>query len=193
MINSKILKRKFTVDTSLNHLYQMNQKAFKKSLSMITSKDDSATTASLLGFAIANRVDAASGSAMDNSGKNAKDDNNQGGFSKNNKDDKEHDKTATSKGGKEPTSATDKDNKLGLKKSKTQSQSNNNTASTKTSGKDHSTNKGANNAEKSNLIKSSDHDSKQNNNNTAKGDGSKEVMTKVQKERRKKEREQQLL
>ena len=33
----------------------MNQKAFKKSLSMITSKDD--TTASLLGFAIANRVD----------------------------------------------------------------------------------------------------------------------------------------
>lgn len=54
MINSKILKRKFTVDTSLNHLYQMNQKAFKKSLSMISSKDDSAT-ASLLGFAIANR------------------------------------------------------------------------------------------------------------------------------------------
>ena len=56
MINSKILKRKFTVDTSLNHLYQMNQKAFKKSLSMISSKDDQ-TTASLLGFAIANRVE----------------------------------------------------------------------------------------------------------------------------------------
>ena len=56
MINSKILKRKFTVDTSLNHLYQMNQKGFKKSFSMITSKDE-ATTASLLGFAIANRVD----------------------------------------------------------------------------------------------------------------------------------------
>ena len=176
MINSKILKRKFTVDTSLNHLYQMNQKAFKKSLSLISSKDDSAT-ASLLGFAIANRVDAASGSAMDNSGKNAKDDNNQAS-SKNNKDDKEHDKTATSKGGKEPTSATDKDNKLGLKKSKTQSNSNNNTASTKTSGKDHSTNKGG--TEKANLIKSSDHDSKQNSNNTAgKGDGSKDGMTKV--------------
>lgn len=56
MINSKILKKKFTVDTSLHHLYQMNQKAFKKQFSMITSKDDS-TTASLLGFAIANRVD----------------------------------------------------------------------------------------------------------------------------------------
>ena len=56
MINSKILKRKFTVDTSLNHLYQMNQKAFKKQLSMISSKDDQAT-ASLLGFAIANRVE----------------------------------------------------------------------------------------------------------------------------------------
>ena len=56
MINSKILKRKFTVDTSLNHLYQMNQKACKKSLSIISSKDD-ATTASLLGFAIANRVE----------------------------------------------------------------------------------------------------------------------------------------
>lgn len=56
MINSKILKRKFTVDTSLNHLYQMNQKAFKKTLSMISSKDDP-TTASLLGFAIANRVE----------------------------------------------------------------------------------------------------------------------------------------
>lgn len=40
MINSKILKRKFTVDTSLNHLYQMNQKAFKKQFSMISSKDD---------------------------------------------------------------------------------------------------------------------------------------------------------
>ena len=34
----------------------MNQKAFKKQLTMITSKDDNAT-ASLLGFAIANRVD----------------------------------------------------------------------------------------------------------------------------------------
>ena len=56
MINSKILKKKFTVDTSLHHLYQMNQKAFKKQFSMITSKDDTAT-ASLLGFAIANRVD----------------------------------------------------------------------------------------------------------------------------------------
>ena len=56
MINSKILKKKFTVDTSLHHLYQMNQKAFKKQFSMITSKDDNAT-ASLLGFAIANRVD----------------------------------------------------------------------------------------------------------------------------------------
>lgn len=56
MINSKILKRKFTVDTSLNHLYQMNQKAFKKTMSMISSKDDP-TTASLLGFAIANRVE----------------------------------------------------------------------------------------------------------------------------------------
>ena len=56
MINSKILKKKFTVDTSLHHLYQMNQKAFKKQFSMITSKDDN-TTASLLGFAIANRAD----------------------------------------------------------------------------------------------------------------------------------------
>lgn len=36
----------------------MNQKAVKKQFSMITSKDDSAT-ASLLGFAIANRVDGA--------------------------------------------------------------------------------------------------------------------------------------
>ena len=59
MINSKILKRKFTVDTSLNHLYQMNQKAIKKSLSIISSKDDNAT-ASLLGFAIANRVEPSS-------------------------------------------------------------------------------------------------------------------------------------
>ena len=65
MINSKILKRKFTVDTSLNHLYQMNQKAFKKSLSMISSKDDSAT-ASLLGFAIANRVEPTSASDATN-------------------------------------------------------------------------------------------------------------------------------
>jgi len=56
MINSKILKRKFTVDTSLNHLYQMNQKAFKKSLSLISSKEDP-SIAGLLGFAIANRVE----------------------------------------------------------------------------------------------------------------------------------------
>ena len=68
MINSKILKRKFTVDTSLNHLYQMNQKAFKKSLSMISSKDDSAT-ASLLGFAIANRVEPQSANTGGDSGK----------------------------------------------------------------------------------------------------------------------------
>ena len=40
MIHSKIMKRKFTVDTSLHHLYQMNQKAFKKSLTTISSKDE---------------------------------------------------------------------------------------------------------------------------------------------------------
>ena len=53
----------------------MNQKAFKKQLSIISSKDDSAT-ASLLGFAIANRVEpnSASSAQPDTSSKNAKDD-----------------------------------------------------------------------------------------------------------------------
>ena len=63
MINSKILKKKFTVDTSLNHLYQMNQKGIKKSLSVISSKDDSAV-ASILGFAMANRIEPNSASLI---------------------------------------------------------------------------------------------------------------------------------
>ena len=54
MINSKILKRKFTVDTSLHHLYQMNQKAFKKQLT-ISSKDE--TWQGFLGATVPNRND----------------------------------------------------------------------------------------------------------------------------------------
>ena len=38
MIHSKILKRKFTVDTSLNHLYQLQTKLLKKQMT-ISSKD----------------------------------------------------------------------------------------------------------------------------------------------------------
>ena len=55
MINSKILKRKFTVDTSLHHLYQMNQKAFKKQLTTISSKDE--TWQGFLGATVPNRIE----------------------------------------------------------------------------------------------------------------------------------------
>ena len=99
MINSKILKRKFTVDTSLNHLYQMNQKAFKKSLSMITSKDDT-TTASLLGFAIINRVDSTGADQAIGSGPGKHKDDGAAGHSR--KEDKD-------KGGKDTSNTAEKD------------------------------------------------------------------------------------
>lgn len=116
MINSKILKRKFTVDTSLNHLYQMNQKSFKKSLSIISSKDDSAT-ASLLGFAIANRVESGAADKGESTGvtmsslkkdKDAKDrDDGAAGTSSHHtkKEDKDGDKVTASTAKKDHSSA----------------------------------------------------------------------------------------
>ena len=82
----------------------MNQKAVKKQFSMITSKDDS-TTASLLGFAIANRVDLNSANRDDpgetskgSSTKAAKDE------TKESKDVPSKDKTQGKESDKEPKS-----------------------------------------------------------------------------------------